>query len=493
MENNELLRRAEDLRERLDRSDARMRELEQREKDLNRRLRDLDSGQAADGVPDLSVLTAAYAAMKNKLEEDHVPELDSISHLRGAIINIMTAGKQLDKAEAEQEAAERVLAAAKADVDAMPFAGMTPEEAEQSPLKLPFRPVIPKWLAIAFGVTVAIGALFLFRSPGVWYPVAWVLFVGLGILSGWLVRKWDERWTVLAAQRRNQRESDLVRYEELYRVMEEAQAAADIKISAADTLRESLSTNERGILREIHRFAPEVSTMQEADEQLRLCARPRKELSIAEAVVRKAEALNGRTAVPVISVAEDPDRRHVILTNLPEAAAPPEREKLVQALNTVRGERSALRLEIRRDRAELSKSRAAEQALSESFRDRARLSLDTLKALRHGTFPELASRVAELFHALTENRYAEEERFREDTLSELWDGAISDGWKIYADCSAPLSLAVCLACFERAFSGEACPPLLLRDGPGGSRAARVRVLEAMSENRQILFFSAQTP
>ena len=189
-----------ELEARLERADARMKELERREASLN-------GGQAeskADGLPDLSTLSAAYAAMKNKLEEDHVPELDAISRLRGAIINIMTAGKQLDKAEAEQEAAERVLASAKADVDAMPFAGMTPDEAEQSPLKLPFRPVVPKWGVIAFGVVVALGALFLFRSPGAWYPITWLLFSGGGILAGWLLRKWDERWVVDAAKRRNQ-------------------------------------------------------------------------------------------------------------------------------------------------------------------------------------------------------------------------------------------------------------------------------------------------
>ncbi|MBQ9521151.1 MAG: hypothetical protein IJR72_01105 [Oscillospiraceae bacterium] len=480
---------AEPVREiesRLSRFDARMEELERREATLNRALRGTESGQAApvpDGVPDLYTLTAAYAAMKHKLDEDKIPEMDEISHLRGAIVNIMTAGKQLDKAEAEQEAAESVLAAAKADVDATRFAGMTPEEAEQSPLKLPFRPVIPKWLAIAFGVTVALGALFLFHSPGAWYPLTWFLYVGLGILSGWLVRKWDERWVIEAAKRRNQWESDLVRYAELYRVMEEARAAADIKIAATDSLRESLTTNERGILREIHRFAPEVSSMQEADEQLRLCARRRKELSIAEAVVRKAEALEGKS-VPAFAILEQPDTRH--------AATPPERDQLIQALNAVREERSALRLEIRRDREELHKSREAEEQFSESLWKRARVSLDTLSEIEPG-FPalELVSRFAELFHALTEYRYAGENRFRLEVLSELCSGALSDEWKAYADCTAPLSLSVCLACFERVFSGDARPPLLLRDIPRGFGEASATVLESMSDNRQILFFAAE--
>ena len=481
---------AEPVREiesRLNRFDARMEELERREATLNRALRGTESGQAAasapDGVPDLYTLTAAYAAMKHKLDEDNIPEMDEISHLRGAIVNIMTAGKQLDKAEAEQEAAESVLSAAKADVDATRFAGMTPEEAEQSPLKLPFRPVIPKWLVIAFGVTVAIGALFIFYSPGAWYPLAWVLYVGLGILSGWLVRKWDERWVIEAAKRRNQWESDLVRYTELYRVMEEARAAADIKIAAADSLRESLTTNERGILREIHRFAPEVSDMQGADEQLRLCARRRKELSIAEAVVRKAEALEGKS-VPAFAILEQPDSH--------PAATPPERDQLIQALNVVREERSALRLEIRRDREELNKSREAEEAFSQSLWKRVRVSLDALSEIEPGfPLPELAARVAELFHALTGRRHAEENRYRAEVLAELCAGTLEDASKAYADCAAPLSLAVCLACFERVFSGDARPPLLLWDIPHGFGEASAQVLESMCENRQILFFTAE--
>ena len=191
---------APDLRARLERSQARLKELEKREASLNRKIRDIDDGRAS--VPDLSVLSAAYAAMKAKLEEEHVPELDEISRLRGAIINIMTAGRQLDKAEAEQEAAESRLSDAQAAVDAMPFGGVTPEEAEQSPLKLPFKPVLPKWGAAAFCAAVALGALFLFHSPGAWYPVAWLLFVALGIAGGWLLRKWEERWEQIAKERR---------------------------------------------------------------------------------------------------------------------------------------------------------------------------------------------------------------------------------------------------------------------------------------------------
>ena len=479
---------APDLRARLNRSQARLNELEEREAALNQKIRDIDSGQAdADGVPDLSVLTAAYAAMKSKLEEDKVPELDAVSHLRGAIVNIMTAGKQLDKAEAEQEAAEGVLAAAKADVDAMPFAGMTPDEAEQSELKLPFKPFVPKWGKIAFGAVVALGALFLFRSPGAWYPVAWILFAALGILAGWLIEKWGEKWEVMAAKRRNQWESDLVRYAKLYRVMEDAQAAADIKIAAADSLRESLSANERGILREIHKFAPEVSTMQEADEQLRLCARRRKELSIAEAVVRKAEALQKAesvSAVPAISVVKTDDKHHVVLTNLPEGA--PKRDTMIQAFNATREEKTALRLEVRRDKEELSEKIAGDW-------EAARRSLDALKGFESpsGDFPaELWARVAEVFELLTDGQHAG--RITAESAAALLSGAGGDASKIPPDALAPFRLAVCLACFERALSGENRPPLILRDALAGfderSRAASVRFLETAAQNRQILFF-----
>ena len=492
-----------ELQTRIDRAQARITELEQQEMTLNQELRDVDSGQAAENLPELSVLTAAYAAMREKLEADNVPELDSIARLRGAIINIMTAGKQLDKAEAEQEAAERVLADAKADVDAMPFAGMTPEEAEQSALKLPFKPVIPKWLAIAFGIAVVIGAAFLFRNPAVWYPFAWTAFVALGIFAGWGVRKLGERWEVMAAQRREQWEADLIRYAEVYRVMEEAQAA--------------LSTNERGILREIHRFAPEVSSMPEADAQLRLCARRRKELAIAETVVRKAEALEAKRAalmaIPALSAIELSDRRQAASDGVPEVAdgdaqtatASPERGKLIRTLNAVREEREALRLEIRRDREELSeRNQAAARRFARvpmSIWDRALLSLGTLKEaenLPDDAFPkELAPRTVEIFHALTDNQHAERKIFTPGRISSLFSGAEGSSLRKFLEARDSLDvfcLSVCLTVFERTFSGAEYPPLILRDVLRGfderCRAASIRFLETMAQNGQILFFTS---
>lgn len=367
--------RIRNLKARLEREQARLKELEQQEMSLNRELRGMDNGGQAseeglsqsDGVPNFAALSAAYAAMKRKLDEDHIPELDEIARLRGAIVNIMTAGRQLDKAEAEREQAERALSDAKADVNSMPFDGMSPEEAEHSPLKLPFKPYIPKWLAIAFLLAVLTGMVFLLRFPSVTAFCLWLAFLAVGIGAGWGVRKWNERWELIAAERRRERKADLIQYAKFYRAMEDAQAEADMKISAADTLRESLSTNERGILREIHRFAPEASTMPEADAQLRLCAKRRKELSIAEAVVKKAE--EAERTVPGISVISQPDGHHVILTDLsPQEAsknpdaAPLERDKLVQALNEVREERTTLRLEIRRDKEELSETESPDAA-----------------------------------------------------------------------------------------------------------------------------------
>ncbi|MBQ6206560.1 MAG: hypothetical protein IJK52_05720 [Oscillospiraceae bacterium] len=472
---------AADWRERVETEQARLKELEEREADLNKRVRDLETEQAE--MPDLSVLTAAYEAMKGKLEEDHVPEMDTISRLRGAIINIMTAGRQLDKAEAEQEAAEKILSDAKADVDAAPFAGMTPDEAEESPLKLPWKPVIPQWLSIGFCAVAALGALFLFRSPGAWYPVLWILFVGLGVGAGWLSNKWAERWEIVAAERRDRREADLVQYAELYRIMEEAQAAADIKIAAADSLRESLTTNERGILREINRFAPEVSTMQEADAQLRLCAKRRKELSIAEAVVRKAKALeDGSAAVPAIAVVNE---RNVILTPSGDGT----HDELARTLQTTHDERTALRLEIRRDQRELSEE-------SERTSESVRRALDTLKRsetdLSERFADDVSERISALFGVLTDKQYEDENMFTPGSVAALLAGPGPDALKASPHLLAPFRLAVCLTCFERVLSGESRPPLVLRDPLRGlnerSRAASMRFLKSMAENRQILFF-----
>lgn len=478
------------LQERLNRSENRMKDLQERETVLRQKLRRLEEGGEPDAppesnVPDISMLTAAYSAMKTKLEADHVPEMDKITHLRGAIVNIMTAGRQLDKAEAEQEAAERALSSAKADVDAMPFAGMSPEEAERSPVRLPFRPFIPQWLVIVFGIAVVIGAVFLFNSPGLWYPVAWVLFVLAGILTGWLVRKWRERWEVRAVELRKQWEIDLVHYTELYHVMEAAQAEADIKISAADTLRESLSTNERGILREIHQFAPEVSTMTEADTQLQLCARRRKELSIAEAVVRKAEAL-APASMPAISAVGD--GRHVVLTNLAENNPPEssggERDKLAADLDAIRQERSALRLEIRRDKEALKADTPLWVHACQS--------LETFS--QTDASHALAERVTALFHDLTEQRFHDDPFMTvEDVSAGLAD---MDSLKTRLEtihCTELFALSVCFAACESALSGGDNPPLILQNAldslDDASCASALRVLPQIAQHRQILLFT----
>ena len=79
-----------------------------------------------------------------------------------------------------------------------------------------------------------------------------------------------------------------------------------------------------------------------------------------------------------------------------------------------------------------------------------------------------------------------------ESAAALLSGAGGDASKMPPDALAPFRLAVCLACFERALSGENRPPLILRDALAGfderSRAASVRFLETAAQNRQILFF-----
>ena len=88
------------------------------------------------------------AALRQRLEEDRVPENETIGRLRGAIVNLETTRKAVDKARAERDEAAKTLLRAEAAVNESPFTGLTPEQAEKSPLDLPSKPRFPLWDAL---------------------------------------------------------------------------------------------------------------------------------------------------------------------------------------------------------------------------------------------------------------------------------------------------------------------------------------------------------
>ena len=67
------------------------------------------------------------AELRRQMEADRVPENDAIALLRGAIVNLETTRKAVDKARAERDEAMKSLLRAEAAVNESPFSGQTGE------------------------------------------------------------------------------------------------------------------------------------------------------------------------------------------------------------------------------------------------------------------------------------------------------------------------------------------------------------------------------
>ena len=222
------------------------------------------------------------AALRKELDERHVPELDVIGRLRVAIVNLRSARKLVERAEDEQKDAEWILQAAEESASRTIFGGKSPEEAAQMPISLPPEPVVPLWLEVAQIVcAIALVPLFIL-CPTPLVPVLDFIFVLFAFVTVWVIRQRKNSWDALKVRREKRRKADLERYFQLYHDMEEARAEALIRASATESLRNTLESNENGILREVRRFAPGVTNLAGADEQLRDAARRRKELSAIE-------------------------------------------------------------------------------------------------------------------------------------------------------------------------------------------------------------------
>ena len=184
-------------------------------------------------------------------------------------------------------------------------------------------------LAIILGTLAAFflfyeAALFLNGSPWQKPAALAALLVGLGItyfLAGRLRRKAIQEAQASALLKRfGTADQDAIRqlaeaYVKLWEVRDAAQANANAKSAAADTLYNSLSSNEQAILLEVRRFAPGAFDIPTADQLLRSCAVRRKELTEAESAAREARARREALSQQVPEVPEGPE------------AAPPARDR----------------------------------------------------------------------------------------------------------------------------------------------------------------------
>ena len=97
-----------------------------------------DQWEAAQKRRQLAALTtdADTAAQRvhsltQQLEEDRVPDMETIGRLRGAIVNLETVRKNVEKARTDRDEAMKALLRAEKNVNDSPFAGQTAESARK--------------------------------------------------------------------------------------------------------------------------------------------------------------------------------------------------------------------------------------------------------------------------------------------------------------------------------------------------------------------------
>lgn len=454
------------------------------------------------------------AALRRELEDAHIPANDVIGRLRGAIVNLETVRRSVEKARGERDEAMKAVLRAEATVSESPFAGQTAESARReaaAPPKVHAAPAAPIGAALAGGAA-SVGVYAALRAYG---PAAMAAAAVLLALTGLAV------WALVRRGTRSARNAALLKrfgtadtaaiaalaeeYSALLTAREAAQAAASGKSAAADSLYASLSSNEQGILLEVRRFAPTAFDIPAADTQLRQCAVRRRELAEAETAAREArlryEVRQQQAPAPADS---------------PESVTPPSRsrdavtaewEGVQAALSAARSaaDRLAGQLHAVGDPVVLD---AQAQLLTEQITGleaeytALRLAMDTLDsantALQNRFSPALGRRAAEIFGALTENRYRGVVLDRSFHLSAepAGDTVYRDAALLSAGAADQLYLAVRLAICELVLPPQQAAPIVLDDAlanfDDARCAAALRWLKAESKNRQILLFTCHS-
>ena len=465
------------------------------------------------------------AQVRKQLQRDQIPENETIARLRGAIVNLETTRKAVDKARAERDEAMKSLLRAEAAVNESPFAGQTAEQAQRevqstAPAKIP-GPIAARELAIFFLLAAAgAGAAFLILSQAALSaPLSWLLpgavFVTFAAVGGVLSRFYRRhalRAARNAALLKRFGTTDMGKissmvdvYVQALAARDDAQAQANAKSAAADTLYNSLSSNEQGILLEVRRFAPDAFDIPTADQLLRRCAVRRKELAEAESAAREARL---RSDLQFQQLPEDdapaealpaPSRSRDAVTADLEAA----RAALAQARSAadrLTGQLHGLTPpdQLRARRAELEDQRTGLETEYSAIR----LAMETLDhantALQNRFSPELGRRAAEIFAQLTGSRYSGVVLDRSFRLSAepAGDPVFRDAALLSAGTLDQLYLAVRLAICDLVLPPEKQVPIVLDDALANFDdrrcAAALQFLKEAARDRQILLFTCHS-
>ena len=526
-----------ELEGQLSQARAQAEELAAREASLTEELAAHDRWEAAQRRQALSgAETAAReaaeraSALRRRAEEERLPENDTIARLRGAIVNLQTVRRSVEKARAERDEAMKALLKAEANLGESPFAGQTPDSARKEAQQAAPSDKVPgavavRELAIFFLFLAAAGGVFALlyaRTSTLDLPlirmVPWLLpgaaaavVAGAGTYISRLYRTHTleaMRHTVLT-KRFGTADPDAIAgmadtYCKLYEAREAAQEAVNAKTAAADTLYSSLSSNEQGILLEVRRFAPAAFDIPTADSLLRQCAVRRRELAEAETAARDAR-LRWEVQSQQLPQGEEAELPAPPVRNREAVTAELEGTREALAAAKSAADRLTGRLHAVGDPAVLASVREEQLAQKEQLEGEyaalqlALEALDTANTTLQNRFsPELGRRAAEIFSGLTGGRYGGVVLDRSFRLSAepAGEGVYREAELLSAGALDQLYLAVRLAICDLVLPPEKTVPIVLDDALANfddSRcAAALRYLKEAARGRQILLFTCHS-
>lgn len=526
-----------ELEGQLSQARAQAEELAAREASLTEELAAHDRWEAAQRRQALSgAETAAReaaeraSALRRRAEEERLPENDTIARLRGAIVNLQTVRRSVEKARAERDEAMKALLKAEANLGESPFAGQTPDSARKEAQQAAPSDKVPgavavRELAIFFLFLAAAGGVFALlyaRTSTLDLPlirmVPWLLpgavaavVAGAGTYISRLYRTHTleaMRHTALT-KRFGTADPDAIAgmadtYCKLYEAREAAQEAVNAKTAAADTLYSSLSSNEQGILLEVRRFAPAAFDIPTADSLLRQCAVRRRELAEAETAARDAR-LRWEVQSQQLPQAEEAELPAPPVRNREAVTAELEGTREALAAAKSAADRLTGRLHAVGDPAVLASVREEQLAQKEQLEGEyaalqlALEALDTANTTLQNRFsPELGRRAAEIFSGLTGGRYGGVVLDRSFRLSAepAGEGVYREAELLSAGALDQLYLAVRLAICDLVLPPEKTVPIVLDDALANfddSRcAAALRYLKEAARGRQILLFTCHS-
>ena len=509
---------AAQLQQQLVESQAQVQQSQEQINTLTAELAQHDQWEAAQKARQLEELTTAAHdaaqkahALELQLQEDHIPDPETISRLRGAIVNLETVRKSVAKARADKDEAMKALLYAEKAVSESPFAGQTAEEARRATGAIPGIRPAAWWFPIL--LCAAAAGLYWLLSRGeapIWVPV----FMGavsalLGIFAV-LRRTHSDRNKRAAYLKSHEAETPEAlsvlsdAYVKAVEVRDAAQADVNTKTATAEALYNSLTTHEQAILLEVRRFAPSAFDIPTADQVLRSAAQSRRALSEAQAAAREAQArqeLLTQQGIPQPDglAPEPPGRsRETVSAALAQAqaqlaAAHSAADRLSGQLYA-RGEPDLLRSSAEDLQSQITQLHGEYDAL--------RLATDALTgantALQNRFSPQLSRRTAEIFQELTGGRYtgAALDRSFHLTAQPTGDPMDRDIQLLSAGTADQLYLSARLAICQLVLPPEKNVPIILDDAlanfDSDRCAAALRWLRQEAEHRQILLFTCHS-